>query len=340
VREPKARLNKSRSQESRDPIIAVTMATSRQGKAVVRHLSRQGIYKIRAITRDIETESALKLSELQNVTLIKGDLLNKESLSKAFQGVYGIFGNTSPTKKLGMDSNYEMKQGLNLINVIREIKQTGHLKHFIFSSICKGKNPLSNVKVPGHFKTKWELEEYIYTSGLSNITTILRPASYFENFNSKIPGIKITNQFFPGIVSPSCPWQTIAVDDIGLWASTAFNHPRRFLGESLNLAGEELTGNQMASLLGSIQKIKRKNVKYLMVPRFLLNIIEDDIAIMANWIEKIGYGADTALLKDLMKEFNIRSTSLSTWLQTNTIRKDTKGSIPFSIKDTEFNLSA
>ncbi len=339
MRESATRFDQKSTQGSKDPIIAVTMATSRQGSAVVRHLSNQGIYKIRAITRDIESARSLKLSELQNVTLIKGDLLNKKSLSKAFEGVYGIFGNTSPTKSFGMDINYEMKQGLNLINVIREIRQAGHLKHLVFSSVCKGKNTLPSIKVPGHFKTKWTLEKHIDRCGLSKLTTILRPASYFENFNSKLPGIKITNQFFPGIVSPDCPWQTIAVDDIGLWASTAFKYPKRFLGESLNLAGEELTGNQMAGLLDSIQKTKEKKVKYLMIPRFVLNIIEDDIAIMANWIENIGYGADIALLKKLTKELNINPTSLHNWLHTNAINKDRREDDLLTISNNEFNLS-
>ena len=44
-----------------------------------------------------------------------------------------------------------------------------------------------------------------------------------------------------------------------------------------------------------------------MVPRFILNLIEDDIAIMANWIEKIGYGANLDLLNQLTKELNIKN---------------------------------
>jgi len=299
------------------------MATSRQGASVVRHLSSQGLYKVRAITRDPRSKRALKLGELKNVTLIKGDLLDKSSLARAFEGVYGIFGNTSPTKAWGMNANYEMTQGINLIDVIKEIRLSGHLKHFIFSSVCKGKNNHLKVKVPCHFQTKWNLESYINSSDLSNLTTVLRPASYFENFNSKLPGIKIKSKFFPGIVSPECPWQTIAVDDIGLWVSSAFKHPKRFLGTSLNLAAEELTGNEMAFILGSIQKVKATKVKYFMVPRFILNIIEDDIAIMANWIEKIGYGANIDLLNQLTAELNIKPTSLTNWLEKNAVINST-----------------
>ncbi len=305
------------STTSQDKIIAVTMATSRQGASVVKHLSSQGLYKIRAITRDPQSERALKLGNLKNVTLIKGDLLDKSSLARAFEGVYGIFGNTTPTKVLGMDNSYEIKQGHNLIEVIKEIRISGYLKHFIFSSVCKGKNHRPTVKVPGHFKTKWELESYINLSGLSKLTTVLRPASYFENFNSKLPGIRIRSQFFPGIVSPDCPWQTIAVDDVGLWVSTAFKYPKRFLGTSLDLAAEELTGKEMAFVLASSQEREPKKVKYFMVPRFILNIIEDDIAKMANWIEQIGYGANIDLLNQLTKEFNIKPTSLITWLEKN-----------------------
>ena len=37
--------------------------------------------------------------------------------------------------------------------------------------------------------------------GLSQITTVLRPVSYFENFENKLPGYSISKMIFPGIVS-------------------------------------------------------------------------------------------------------------------------------------------
>ena len=294
--------------------IAVTMATSRQGMAVVRHLSKVGTIRIRAMTRDISSSRALGLSNLPNVELIRGDLLQPKTLLEAFKGVHGIFGNTTPTRTWGIAESYEFNQGKILIDVVKDTFKEGALKHFIFSSICKGKCSSSKTKAPAHFQTKWDIENYIHQNNLSNVTTILRPASYFENFNTKIPGITISDRFFPGIVQPNIPWQTIAVDDIGLWVSAAFRNPEKFLGTSLNLACEEMTGHQMANTLQAITN--KKAVSYLLIPRPLLNFIEHDIAIMANWIEKTGYGANIKYLRNLANELRIKPTPLSIWLKT------------------------
>ena len=291
--------------------------------SVVRHLSSLNLYKIRAITRDTANRRSLELASLPNVQVVQGDLLKPESLNNAFKGVYGIFGNTTPTKLLGMDKNYELIQGYNLIKAVKAIKQSGHLKHFIFSSICKGKNNRNNIEAPAHFLTKWELEKEIKNNNLSEITTILRPASYFENFSQSIPGVKIHYNYFPGILNPNSPWQTIAVDDIGLWTSTAFKNPKDFINKSLNLAGEELTGNQMAKILKALQVNKtKKDAKYVKIPRIFLHMIEHDIAIMAHWIEEVGYDADFNELKILSEKYNIKPTKLVNWLNQKIFSND------------------
>tara|TARA_Y100001968_G_C19315928_1_gene696675 strand:+ start:54 stop:1058 length:1005 start_codon:yes stop_codon:yes gene_type:complete len=300
---------------SHKPVIAVTMATSRQGMAVIRHLSNKGYFKVLGITRNPLSKRAIKLSSLPNVELIKGDLLEPETLFQAFKGVYGIFGNTTPTRPWGMEKEYEMKQGINLINVVNEVSKLGHLKHFIFSSVCKGKNILSDAIAPNHFSTKWKLEKYILSKEFSKISTILRPASYFENFNNKLFDFLFYMQLFPGVVNPSSAWQTLSVDDVGLWAAAAFHNQNKFIGQSLNLASEELTGEEMASLLTSLRVVNSTKVKYIMIPRFIINILEHDIATMANWIEKKGYGANINYLNKLSNELGIKTTSLATWLK-------------------------
>ena len=116
---------KERNQESSRPVIAVTMATSRQGSSVVRHLSKNGIFQIRAITRSPFSKRAENLVKLPNVEIVKGDLLEPESLERCFSGAYGIFGNTTPTKGwiLGRGSmvrDYEIEQGRNLVDAVKK----------------------------------------------------------------------------------------------------------------------------------------------------------------------------------------------------------------------------
>tara|TARA_B100000945_G_scaffold140812_1_gene112828 strand:+ start:187 stop:1224 length:1038 start_codon:yes stop_codon:yes gene_type:complete len=301
-------------------VIAVTMATGRQGKGVVKELSKTNKYQIRAITRNIRSSKALKIGSLNNVELVKGDLMDPESLNKAFEGVDVIFGNTTPTKgwKLFRGSivrSYEMEQGFNLINQVKIAFKKGQLNHFIFSSISKAKDPLKNDPAPGHFTSKWDIEEYIEKLDLMKITTILRPVSYFENFENKLPGCTISKKVFPGIIGKNFKWQTIAVEDIGKWVRGVLSKPKKYKNESINIAGEELTGLEMAMTLQRILSSEGIKTKYQMIPRVAIKLIEYDIGVMADWIERTGYGADMKKLKMIQNELNIVPTSLEDWLK-------------------------
>ena len=296
------------------------MATSRQGNGVVKELSKTNQYRIRAITRNVNGTRAKELEKLPNVSLVKGDLLDKESLCKAFEGVEIIFGNTTPTKgwKIFRGSivrEYELEQGKNLVDEVNRAFKKGKLNHFIFSSICKAKNPLKNDPVPGHFSSKWNIEDYIELNNLQSITTILRPVSYFENFENKLPGYSISQTIFPGIIGGNYKWQTIAVEDIGKWVKGVLSKQDKYKNKSLNIATEELTGEEMAHTLENLISSEVKKTKYLMIPRTIIKLLETDIGVMADWIERSGYGANMDELKEIERELNIKPTSLQSWLR-------------------------
>ncbi|WP_038652761.1 NmrA/HSCARG family protein [Prochlorococcus sp. MIT 0801] len=317
------------SDVEKKPVVAVTMATGRQGMGVVKELNQTDKYLIRAITRNIKSTKAIELGNLNNVELVEGDLMDPESLKKAFEGVDVIFGNTTPTKgwKLFRGSivrSYEMEQGYNLINQVKTAYTKGHLNHFIFSSISKAKDPLKNDPAPGHFTSKWDIEEYIKKSGLRKITTVLRPVSYFENFENKLPGYTISKKIFPGIVGKKFKWQTIAVQDIGKWVRGVLSKPEKYKNQSINIAGEELTGLEMAMTLQRIVSSEGIKTNYVMIPRLAIKLLEYDIGVMADWIERSGYGADMNKLKTLQKELNIVPTSLKDWLIAKLENQDNK----------------
>ena len=308
-------------------VIAVTMATSRQGTGVVKELSSTKKYKIRAITRNTKSDKAKELERLNDVEIVKGDLLDSESLKKAFDGVDSIFGNTTPTKgwkplRGSIVRSYELEQGLNLINQVKHAYEKGKLKHFIFSSISKAKDPLKNDPAPGHFTSKWDIEEYIEKKNLKKITTVLRPVSYFENFENKLPGYTISKEIFPGIVQKDFKWQTIAVEDIGKWVRGVLSKPDKYKNQSINIAGEELTGLEMARTLESLVSSEGIKTNYLMIPRLAIKLLEYDIGVMADWIERAGYGADMQKLKVIQKELNIVPTSLKDWLDSRLEREN------------------
>ena len=313
----------------RKPVVAVTMATSRQGISVVRELCKTNKYQIRAITRNIKSSIALELEMLDNVELVKADLIDPVSLSKAFNGVDVIFGNTTPTKgwKLFRGSivrSYEIEQGYNLVNQVKIAYKKGQLKHFIFSSISKAKNPLKNHPAPGHFTSKWDIEEYLEEQDLKKITTVLRPVSYFENFENKLPGCSISKEIFPGIIGKNFKWQTIAVEDVGKWVRGVISKPEKYKNQSINIAGEELTGIEMAMTLQRLVSSEGFKTNYVKIPRAAIKLLEYDIGVMADWIERTGYGADMKKLKIIQNDLNIVPTSLKEWLKSKLENKNKK----------------
>ena len=300
-------------------VIAVTMATSRQGVGVVKELSKTNKYQIRAITRNPNSPKAKYLEKLNHVEIVKGDLLDSESLKKAFHGVDIVFGNTTPTKgwkpfRGSIVRSYELNQGFNLINQVKYASENGNLKHFIFSSISKARDPLKNDPAPGHFTSKWDIEDYIEKKELKKITTVLRPVSYFENFENKLPGFTISKKIFPGIISKNFKWQTIAVEDVGKWVRGVLSKPEKYKNQSINIAGEELTGLEMALTLQRLVSSECIKTDYVMIPRLAIKILEYDIGVMADWIERTGYGANMQKLKAIQKDLNIVPTSLKDWL--------------------------
>lgn len=65
-------------------ILTVTGATGAQGGSVIDSALKAGVYKIRAITRNIESDSAKALAA-RGVEVVAADLNDEESLVKAFQ---------------------------------------------------------------------------------------------------------------------------------------------------------------------------------------------------------------------------------------------------------------
>ena len=71
----------------------------------------------------------------------------------------------------------------------------------------------------------------------------------------------------------------------------------------------------MAMTLQRIVSSERHQTKYVMIPRAAINLLEYDIGVMADWIERSGYGADMNKLKLIQTHLNIVPTSLNDWLK-------------------------
>lgn len=75
--------------------ILVIGATGAQGIPVVRALTRDRAYAVRAMTRNADSPDAKLISSWPNVQLEVGDCFDEGDLRKAFRGVKGAFVNTN-----------------------------------------------------------------------------------------------------------------------------------------------------------------------------------------------------------------------------------------------------
>ncbi len=249
-------------------IIAVAGATGAQGGGLVRAIQRDasGGFKARALTRDPNSDKAKALAKL-GAEVVAADVDDIESVKKAFAGAYGAFCVTfywahfSPEKELAQATA-----------MAQAAKHAG-LKHVIWSSFEDTRKwvPLSDNRMPTlmgkykvpHFDSKGEADQVFIGLGLP--VTILLTSFYWDNFiyfgsgPQKGPDGKLALTFplddkkMPGIAS----------EDIGKCAYGILKKGSEFIGKTVGIAGEHLTGAQMAAAL---TKALGQEVRYNAVP--------------------------------------------------------------------------
>jgi uncharacterized protein YbjT (DUF2867 family) len=108
---------------------------------------------------------------------------------------------------------------------------------------------------------------------------------------------------------PATPLQMVAVDDIGAFAALAFAAPERWIGRTIELAGDELTMLQAAERFGLV--IGRP-VQYVQVPMAeVRRTMGEDQAAMYSWFNQVGYRADIPALRALYPAL----TTLEQWVR-------------------------
>jgi uncharacterized protein YbjT (DUF2867 family) len=107
------------------------------------------------------------------------------------------------------------------------------------------------------------------------------------------------------------PYQTIAIDDIGAFVALAFERPKEFIGEALEIAGSELTNPQAADIFG---RVLGKKVKFRKLPLPIVRLVlGKEFYQMFRWFNHAGFKADIEGLRRRYPEVHLRS--LEEWLR-------------------------
>ncbi|MEU4546624.1 NmrA/HSCARG family protein [Nonomuraea dietziae] len=217
-----------------DKPILVTGATGRQGGATAAQLLEAG-WPVRVLVRDPDAPAA-KALEAEGAELRVGDLDDPGSLAEAVAGVHGVFGVTPDD----LEVEREVRRGRALVDAAA----AAGVSHFVFASVGGAER---GTGIP-YWESKWRIEQHIRALGLPS--TILRPVRFMENHT--IPGLPvggIVGGELRHLFDPDTPVQLIAVADIGVFSRLAFTRPQDYIGQAVEIAGDELTPVQAVELI-------------------------------------------------------------------------------------------
>jgi len=293
----------------RDAMVLVLGATGQQGGAAAAALRGDG-WRVRALVRDPESPKARALAAA-GVELARGDLRDRASLEAALRGAHGVFSvqPSSGQPEYGVSDDDEERFGVTVADAAR----AAGVKHLVYTSVAG----LAAGTGVGHFESKWRIEEHIRASGIA--ATILRPATFMEIF--LMPHFGLAQGAMVFFVAPGRTMQFIAVEDIGAIAAHVFAEPAAHVGKTLEIAGDTVTGNDIAS---KIARATSRSISYAQFPpailtqndtlRRLVELVDDgalagttDIGALRKihpglltfdaWLEKRGKAAITRLFE-------------------------------------------
>jgi uncharacterized protein YbjT (DUF2867 family) len=218
-----------------DQTILVTGATGLQGGATARRLLAGG-WPVRALVRDPHRPAATELARA-GAELVVGDMDDRDSLDAAVRGAHGVF-SVQPAFIAPDFAENELHRGLN----VADAAHAAGVAHLVYASVGSA----DRVSGIPHWEIKWQIEQHIRALGIP--ATVLRPVMFMEYHADPTYGV-YGERAHIRTIPPDKRVQLIAVSDIGAFAALAFADPRRFVGHAIELAGDELSLDQLLSAI-------------------------------------------------------------------------------------------
>ncbi len=96
-------------------------------------------------------------------------------------------------------------------------------------------------------------------------------------------------------LDPDKKLQQVTVDDVGAFCAIALEHPEKWLGREVDLAGDELTMPQVAQ---TFSRVIGRQVDYVQTSwEQFEKAMGEEITIMNKWFNNVGYEADIPALR-------------------------------------------
>jgi uncharacterized protein YbjT (DUF2867 family) len=275
-------------------LFAVVGATGQQGGATARALLAAG-QRVRALVRNPQAAAAQKLVAA-GAEVARADLAGTDSLRAGLAGVDGVFAMTTMAGPDGTEG--EVADGRRIADAVRDVA----VPRFVYSSVGGADR---HTGIP-HFESKRRVEEYIGELGLPAV--VVRPTFFMSNFaGAAAPQQADGELVLRSPLTPGVPLQMIAVEDVGSVAAAALLDPGQVPGGSIEIAGDELTAEEIAAGYGEQAGLP---ARFEALPLSVLDS-DPDLQAMFAWFGEVpAYQADFAVTRALAPDVK----DFPTWL--------------------------
>jgi len=303
--------------------IAVVGATGAQGGGLVQAILNDpdGGFAVRAITRDAGTPKALALAH-QGAEVVVASLDDPDALRQALAGAYGAYFVTF------FWEHFSPERELAQARTMAEAAKAVGIEHAIWSTLEDTRRwvPLGDDRMPTlmdhykvpHFDAKGEANAFFSELGVP--TTFLLTSFYWDNLihfgmgprrgedGRLVFTLPMDDKRLPGI----------AAEDIGRAAYGIYKAGGEYIGRTVGIAGEHLTGADMAAELG---RALGEEVMYMAITPAEYRALgfpgADDLGNMFQF--KRDFEADFCGARDvaLTRRLNPQLQDFRTWLQRN-----------------------
>ena len=288
--------------------ILVTGATGTQGGAVVDHLLASGDdWAIHGLTRDADSDGARELRS-RGVTVVEGEMTDADRMAELVEGVDAVY---CVTTFLEDGPGAETEQGVT----VAEAAVDAGVDHFVYSSVS-GADVDTGL---AHFESKYAVEGHV--ADLDLPTTVVRPVFFMQNFEGPMgEGVEDGHLAMP--LAEGVSLTVVDADDIGQTVLKAVNDPDRFVGETVTLAGADLTLEGFADAFGDhlgsdVAPVHLDTGEYR-------EAAGDEMADMFQWLNDVDYDIDIAALESTygleMSDFEAYLGESEAWRSARTAR--------------------
>ena len=307
-------------------VIAVVGSTGAQGGGLVRAVlaDPSGEFSVRALTRNPSSEKARALAAA-GAEVVAADLDDPASLRAGFRGANGAYCVTN------FWEHFSPEKELAQARAMAEAAKAEGVAHVVWSTLedTRAFVPLDDARMPTlmgrykvpHFDAKGEANGLFEAAGVP--TTHFHTSFYWDNLihfgmepkrgpDGKLAfALPMAGEKLPGI----------AAEDIGACAYGIFRAGTAYAGKRVGVAGEHLTGQEMADRLS---RILGEEVAYAYVPPEVYRTFgfpgADDLGNMFQFNRD--FSAEFCALRDLAFSRSLHPglQGFSTWLARNGAR--------------------